>query len=421
MRKILWLTLADPEPANNGQFIYSSGLIRAVAAAERQIDLHVLGLRRHDPGAGRKMPFAANITWHLTDDAPRSRWASRARHWPQIAMRSKTRAMEKALGLLLREQWDAIVFDGISVGWALPAITRRRRAPTKLVYLSHNREADIAMLLARAETNSVRRTAKILDAWKVRWLERAMCNHAALVTANTPEDAQKFRNEIATGAVEFVPPGYSGHRSEASRVTPATPRRALIVGSFDWIAKRRDLERFLAVADAPFAAAGIELLVVGSVDPAYLAQLQASLKATRLTGPVREIAPYFDSARLALLVDSFGGFKLKTLDYIFNRMPMLGIAGGVPGVPLEHGNGILLYPDHRSLTEGAIRTIDDIGRLNQLQDEACRACEGHFDWPTIGAGLWTAISEAVPKAGQDVRRSWPAAATARRPRETENY
>jgi polysaccharide biosynthesis protein PslH len=421
MRKILWLTLADPEPANNGQFIYSSGLIRAVAAADGEIELHVLGLRREEQVAGRRMPFEANVTWHLTDDAPRSKWASRLSLWPQLAMRSKTKAMEKALGLLLSEQWNTIVFDSISVGWALPIVRRRCRDQAKLVYLSHNFEADIAMLLARDESNALRRTGKMVDAWKVRWLERAICRHAALITANTPEDAQKFRNNGARDRVEFVPPGYGGHRLQTRRITEATPRRALIVGSFDWLAKRRELERFLAAADAPLAAAGIELLVVGRADPAYLRELQASLIATRLIGPVMEVAPYFDNARLALLIDCFGGFKLKTLDYVFNRMPMLGIAGGVPGVPLDHNNGILLYPDHRSLTEGVVRTIDDIGRLNQLQDEACRACEGRFDWPTIGAGLWTAISASMPNAGQDVRRSWRASSTACRPPETQNY
>ncbi len=421
MRKILWLTLADPEPANNGQFLYSTGLIRAVAAAAPQIELHVLGLSRPGQAAGRKIPFEANVTLHWTNDAARSRWASRLGVWPQVTMRSKTSAMEKALGLMLAKQWDAIVFDSISVGWAFPLIRRQRRARAKLVYVSHNRETYIAMLLARDETNPVRRAAKIVDAWKVRWLERTICRYAALVTANTPEDAQKFRNRVASTRVEFVPPGYSGHRRETRRITEATPRRALIVGSFDWIAKRRDLERFLAAADAPFASAGIELLVVGSADPAYLKRLQASLNATRLIGPVMDITPYFENARLAVLIDCFGGFKLKTLDYVFNRMPMLGIAGGVPGVPLEHGNGILLFPDHPSLTEGVVDTIDDVGQLNELQDEAWRACEGRFDWPTVGARLWTAINESMPKAGLDARRSWPASSSLRRPQETENY
>lgn len=192
MIKVMWLTLADPEPANNGQFLYSGGLIRAVAAADPQIELHVVGLRRPDQMAMRKTPFEANVIWHLTDDAPRSRWASRLSLWPQLAMRTKTKAMETALGLLLREQWDAIVFDSISVGWALPGIKRHWRGQAVLVYLAHNFETGIAMLLAGDEANFVRRAAKIVDAWKVLWLERAICRHAAVITANTPKTRKSF-------------------------------------------------------------------------------------------------------------------------------------------------------------------------------------------------------------------------------------
>src|SRR5512146_2330044 len=39
----LWLTLADPEPRHNGQFVYSGGLIDALAA---EVDVTVLGLAR---------------------------------------------------------------------------------------------------------------------------------------------------------------------------------------------------------------------------------------------------------------------------------------------------------------------------------------------------------------------------------------
>ena len=42
--RCLWLTLADPDPAHNGQYIYSAGLINAVAAAG--VELVVLGLKR---------------------------------------------------------------------------------------------------------------------------------------------------------------------------------------------------------------------------------------------------------------------------------------------------------------------------------------------------------------------------------------
>ena len=42
--RCLWLTLADPEPRHNGQYVYSGGLIDSVAATGSAIE--VLGLRR---------------------------------------------------------------------------------------------------------------------------------------------------------------------------------------------------------------------------------------------------------------------------------------------------------------------------------------------------------------------------------------
>ena len=42
----LWLTLADPDPATNGQLIYSKGLIEAARDAGAM--LRVLGLARRE-------------------------------------------------------------------------------------------------------------------------------------------------------------------------------------------------------------------------------------------------------------------------------------------------------------------------------------------------------------------------------------
>src|SRR6266403_4954579 len=42
--RCLWLTLADPEPRHNGQYVYSGGLIDSVAATGSEVE--VLGLGR---------------------------------------------------------------------------------------------------------------------------------------------------------------------------------------------------------------------------------------------------------------------------------------------------------------------------------------------------------------------------------------
>jgi len=42
--KCLWITLADPDPPRNGQFLYSRGLIHGLTAAGMEV--HVVGLTR---------------------------------------------------------------------------------------------------------------------------------------------------------------------------------------------------------------------------------------------------------------------------------------------------------------------------------------------------------------------------------------
>jgi hypothetical protein len=46
--RLLWLTLADPDPPTNGQLIYSKGLILSAVAAGAE--LNVIGLSRDEKG-----------------------------------------------------------------------------------------------------------------------------------------------------------------------------------------------------------------------------------------------------------------------------------------------------------------------------------------------------------------------------------
>src|SRR5260370_38178139 len=52
--RCLWLTLADPEPRHNGQFVYSGGLIDSVAAAGSEVE--ALGLGRPESSTGNGCP-----------------------------------------------------------------------------------------------------------------------------------------------------------------------------------------------------------------------------------------------------------------------------------------------------------------------------------------------------------------------------
>jgi glycosyltransferase involved in cell wall biosynthesis len=394
--RCLWLTLADPEPRHNGQYLYSGGLIDAMR--QGGAEMHVLGLTR--PGSPRRSyghPAGDGTYWWLSDHHPRASWRSLLSMLPHIADRSWTPGLRQSLQARLQDgPWHTIVFDGISVGWALAAVLQQfpdRKTRPKLVYVSHNHEASLRREVARNHENLLKRQVLRFDALKAGWLEDRLVDAADLVTAITPEDGDQYLARRPDRRVEVLTPGYAVSPDSGRRITSALPRRAVIVGSFDWIAKRMNLEQFVAVADPLFAAHGAELQVIGSAEEAFLSRMRRNTAATQFTGPVDGVIDFMREARIALVAERHGGgFKLKVLDYIFNRMPILALDGSVAGVPLQHDDSILLYQDYETLARGVLQVIDDCDRLNRLQDRAYAACQGQFNWSSRGQRLLSAMA-----------------------------
>lgn len=394
--RCLWLTLADPEPRHNGQYIYSGGLIDAMVAGGA--DMHVLGLARSDSPprpAGRLNGHG--VHWWLAGHQPRSSLHSLISILPNIAYRSSTPDLRQLLDVKLQdERWDAIVFDGISTGWALSSVLRRfphRGRRPKLVYVSHNHEASLRREVAIQHEEFLKRQVLQYDAIKVARLENALVEEADLITAITPDDAERYLTARPDRPVKILTPGYAGSRMNRRRITGDTPRRAVIVGSFDWIAKRMNLEQFVSVADPLFARHGAELQVIGSAEESFLRQMRRKTKATEFTGPVDGVLSYMQDARIAVVAERHGGgFKLKVLDYIFNRMPILALDGSVAGVPLRRDDSILLYADYETLARGVLQVIDNCDLLNSLQERAYDSCRDQFNWATRGEALLSAMA-----------------------------
>ena len=150
----------------------------------------------------------------------------------------------------------------------------------------------------------------------------------------------------------------------------------------------------MAAADELFYERQIELWVVGNV--ADRLQDKNHFRATRFPGFVEDLEPIFRSVRINIVAERTGrGFKLKTLDYIFNRVPIAAIKGSIAGLPLTPGLDYLSFESMRELAHGVARVIDDIERLNSLQQAAYEKCDTGFDWSDRGRTLSNAIRQAV--------------------------
>lgn len=393
--RCLWLTWIDPAPEHDGQRIYSGRLIDAVTAAGARLDI----LCFSNGVTARPRQRERGARWHLVPHEERPGWRSVFSRLPNLAYRCDTRRARRALDGLLEENWDVVLFEGLSAGWALDTVRRRyaraERRP-RFIHISHNHEETTRRLVARNFSGNPLKAALLrVDARKAAHLERQMIEAVDLVTAITADDAGLYRKHNLRKPVEILSPGYGGKKVPARRIDASVPRRALLVGSFEWLAKQMNLREFVAVADPIFAAANCELRIVGNGEESFFQSLRPSLRATEIVGPVDDIVPYFDEARIAVIPErSGGGFKLKLLDYVFNRLPIAALDNSIAGVPLVSGESILTFADHETLARGMVRAMDDLDFLNLVQNRAFAACEHAFDWSLRGEHLVAAITAA---------------------------
>jgi glycosyltransferase involved in cell wall biosynthesis len=296
--------------------------------------------------------------------------------------------------------WDAIVFDSLATGWALEPVSEALAAAPRrpaIVYIAHNHETTLARRVAAIHPHPLKRQINRADALKVARLERHLAAAADLIMANSPEDCELFRQDYPDKPVEWVRPAFVGDRVAVRRIGPDVPRRAVMVGSFDWLPKRVNLVEFVSVADPLFAAAGVELQIVGAGSPSLLESLRRQTRATTFTGPIDNPAPYLAQARVGIVAERVGGgFKLKSLDYVFNRVPVAALAGTMPGVPLRDGESALICPDVETLAGEIIAAIDDFDRLNRLQERAYTICRDIFDVAVCARVLLAGVSRVTP-------------------------
>jgi len=398
--RCLWLTLAEPDPPTNGQFLYSGALIRSLALCGARID--VVGFQRC--GGTRVHGLQeGSVRWWLAEDSAFSGRKSLTSPLPYVACRMQRPTMRKMVDRLLAESspddWDAVIFDSLGPAWALQRLLdyfEGARHRPLFVYLAQNHEASLAPQVASIHPSAMKRYSYALDALKVGWLERRLGDHCDLITANAPEDAALFRKQWPNTPVDLLLPAYTGTRVEQREIGPGTPRRVAIVGSLDWLPKRVNQGLPRAKPAPLFAAAGIELMVVGSADPAVLADLRARTKAASFTGQVEEIGGYLRTARLGIAAERVGGgFKLKTLDYIFHRVPMIVLEGTAPGLDLRDGESVVVCRTQQEIAEAVIRLIDDFPVLNRLQDAAFTACREEFDLAGPGRKLARLIARVA--------------------------
>lgn len=386
---ILWITRQDPRLADAGDLIHSLGLLRALAATG-ETEITVLAHRgKPDESV---MP---GITWELPADIPGKSPLSLLSRLPSDAHRLGNPALRRTLAsLLARPTFDWVAIDQAASGWALDLLP----ADTRILYVAHNHEAALRAEVAGEHDGPLPlRLALRRDAAKYAALERRICARAQVIAAITPRDKTNFRREFPDKTHLVLSPGYEGliPTGDPPEITAATPRRVVLAGTFEWIAKKRNLTAFLKSAANHFPQAGIEFHVVGKAAPETFSALADRFPWATFAANVPSMEPHLKDARIGLIPESLGGgFKLKALDYIFRGLPLASIEPALSGLPLEPGTDAIAAGSTDELAAAVATRIDELDFLNHAARSALEKCRHAFDWRDRGESLARALHQA---------------------------
>jgi polysaccharide biosynthesis protein PslH len=412
--RCLWLTRVDPVPPDAGDSTYSFHLLSSLSRAGARLTVLARGRTGHPTRTATDTGIAwAVVPWESDREiGGRQGIRSLVSRLPNVAIQYNNAAFRRALKAQMAKDWDAIVVDHLGMGWVWPAVEvyRRRKPDIVSVFVAHQCEGEARRSMARNfRGNIFRKLALSVDAAKADRLERKLVRQSNLVSAITADDLRCFGG---LDKVVLIPPGYAGARLAHREINDQTPRRALILGSAIWFAKQMNLIEFAAAADQLFYEREIELWVVGKV-PDHLTKNH--FLAIRFLGFVADLEPIFRSVRIGIVAErTGGGFKLKTLDYIFNRVPIAAITNSIAGLPLTPGTDYLSFGSMLELAAGVAAVIDDIEQLNSLQHAAYEKCEEGFDWNDRGRTFFNAIRLASGSARRvPGRETWRAISEAR--------
>ncbi|MET4278993.1 MULTISPECIES: glycosyltransferase [unclassified Bradyrhizobium] len=364
MKRILWISGRLPTPLFSGDALYSAGLIKSLALT-KEAEVTVVGSRRSEQAIEQPFLGLPQIT---CVDAPPSQVSavfSLASSLPKDAYFLATPHLRAKLLELLNRSWDWIVIDHAYSSGFLDMILPRRHSAS-ICYVAHNAEGLIRREIARGFDGPARRLLMGYDARKYRNQEDKILQTADAVICITDEDASYFGRSVKRTYV--LPPVFLGQTIPPRSLTSDTPRALLLLGSFDWVAKQRNLDILIDSLLSQFKLNEISLNVVGSV-PKPLRDRYASLESNLVFhGRLPDISEVAGKCRAGLVPELFGGgFKLKMLDYGFARLPIFGLKNAIAGITEEEQSAMFLAEGVTGLGAKIVENIDNLDLLNQSQ------------------------------------------------------
>lgn len=382
---VLWLTRFVPYPPRyGGDVTYTAHLLENLADI---VPVDVLCYREPATSA----PARPGLTWHLLPWAAQPRWRSLVASHPNVAAQYRRPAFIEQM-LALAERADAVVLDHLGMAWCAAVLdahfaSRPGTHRPVTIFIPHDHHKSVRNQAAGQVSNPLMRQLVSLDAWKATRLEHQAMQLVDGVVVLTGRDQKLFEEDHPRAKYLVLTPGYEGEVVAQRTIDASVAERICVLGGRGSFHKQLVLRQCLAALQANRPPVE-HIDVVGAMQATLQAELEARYPGLTFRGYVDDIATYLRDVRIGVMPDAIGGgFKLRALTYMFNRVPIVAVQGALEGMGFTPGVHYLEAPDMDALVTLAGQVIGDFALLNRIAAAAFDFCHERFDWKDRAAAL----------------------------------
>lgn len=278
---------------------------------------------------------------------------------------------------------NAQSFDLVWVNFAtsVPALPESVSAP--VVVDEHNE--DVRYWESFLDGGLATRLFARANIWKLRRFRRRLVDRVDGFLAVSDSDAKQTRTWVDETPVWTVPNGVDVSEFASEQPSGAADESVRFVGSLDVHMNTDALKWFVEEVwpavrkrrpDAVFD-------VVGRSPTKLVRELEAN-PGVRIQGEVDSVVPWYESAALTVAPFRFGGgSKLKVLESLSMRRPVVSTPVGTIGLDVSSDVGVLIRKDASEFADAVVELLSAPAKRTRIGDAGRSFVADHYAWDNI--------------------------------------
>jgi polysaccharide biosynthesis protein PslH len=405
--KILWVKAGGLVPPDTGGKIRSYNILRELARRHSVTFFSFYAAHEGDRHSGLKNIFERVVCLPLKLPAPKSvaemldyGLGVLSRQPYNITKYCRPEVRHELRQLLERENYDVIVCDFLVAAGVIPW----DRATPKVIF-THNVEAAIWRRHCEVAANPIWKAISWQEWRKMEAAERRYLRLADHVLAVSETDRDAFASFLDPTKLTVISTGVDVDYFHPQPVEEIA-NSLVFTGSMDWLPNEDGILYFVD-AILPLIKEqhpNVSLEVVGRSPSRKLQALAEREKSLRLTGWVEDVRPFVARGAICIVpLRIGGGTRLKIFEAMAMRKAVVSTSVGAEGLPVRHGENILLADTPEDFARSVISLLRDSDQRNRLGAAARSLVQEKYSWPKVAESFAHALQDVISRRAPALR------------------